>query len=139
MPEKTIADDELLYRRIPPGSSWFEPPDRISSFNFKLRPGESGISVYRVAIVDASDVLKKPEAKSGSGVAQAAAGPIRTACDASNKPFDLDVVPTADEHDPGHAEIRGPSLHHRPKLTAKALCKLFYLVVHPDESGCAAS
>ncbi len=93
-----------------------------------------GVSVYRAAIVTASDVLNSPDVVPGSGVAQAAAGFIRAARDASNKPFDLDVVPMADEYDPGHAEIRGPSLHHRPKPTAKALCKLFAFVVYPKGS-----
>ena len=59
MSDAPIASSEILYRRIPPGTNWFEPPDRISSMNFKLRPGELGLSVYRAGAVDVQGVLSK--------------------------------------------------------------------------------
>jgi hypothetical protein len=129
--ERTIADDEVLYRRIPPGKDWFEPPDRISSLNFKLNlklhPDELGISVYRARAVDVATVLSKPEAKPGSEVAQTTVGQIRAARDKEGNPLDLDVVPVKDENDPGHAEIRGTILREKPKSVAKTLRKLFKL------------
>ena len=127
MPERTIADEEVLYRRIPPGNDWFEPPDRISSFNFKLRPDELGISVYRAIAVSAAEVLSKSEAKPGSRIAQASVGPIRAACDGKGEPLHLDVVPVNEENDPGHAEIRGPVPGLVSSSASKALKKLFKL------------
>ena len=82
MSEQPIPDDEILYRRIPPGEKWFEPPDRITSANFKLRKKddgtkEEGLSVYRANVVSPAEVLCKPDAIPGSRVAWARAGDIR--------------------------------------------------------------
>jgi hypothetical protein len=133
--EGPIADDEVLYRRIPPGKDWFEPPDRISSLNFQLRKGELGISVYRASLISASDVLKRPEAIVGSRIGMATAGQIRAARDAKGDRLDLDVVRVNDEKDPGHAEIRGTVLHKRGRVAAKALRKLFQLIERPAEKS----
>ena len=127
MSDGQIADDEVLYRRIPPGESWFQPPDRISSGNFKLQGDELGISVYRAITVDVAGVLSKPEAIAGSRVAQTTAGQIRAASDTKGDPLGLDVVPVDDENDPGHAEIRGPVPAVISSSAAKALKKLFKL------------
>jgi hypothetical protein len=122
-----IADDEILLRRIPPGSAWFEPPDRISSFNFKLKPDETGLSVYRARIVDCLQVLQKPQAIPGSRLAWTTAGEIRALKNAKGEPLHLDVVAVADEDDPGHAEIRGPEAGTLSTSAVKALKKLFRL------------
>jgi hypothetical protein len=139
VPERTIADDEVLYRRIPPGNDWFEPPDRISSLNFKLNlklhPDELGISVYRASACNVAEVLTKPEAIPGSGVAQTTVGQIRAARDKEGKPLNLDVVPVKDENDPGHAEIRGAILREKPKIAAKALRDLFKSTKPPPEKS----
>jgi hypothetical protein len=123
--ETKIADDEVLYRRIPPSQAWFEPPDRATTANFKLRPGEDGLSVYRKSIVSASDVLNKPGTVPGSGLVEATAEQIRAAEDANGNQLHLDVVPVNDEHDPGHAEIRGSALLQHKNSTAKALKRVF--------------
>ena len=65
MCEESIPDDEILFRRIPPGTRWFVPPDRITSSNYTLRKGEEGISVHRALLVSAEDVLRKPGACPG--------------------------------------------------------------------------
>jgi len=130
--ERIIADDEVLYRRIPPGKDWFEPPDRISSFNFKLPPEKLGISVYRASVVDVLAVLRKPDAKPRSGVAQATVSKVRAAQDRKGT-LDLDVMPVDDENDPGHAEIRGQALRERAKTAAKALRDVFRLILAPAE------
>jgi hypothetical protein len=132
--DRHIADDEVLYRRIPPGSSWFEPPDRISSFNFKLRVGEIGLSLYRAAAVNASDLLRKPGAIDGSKVAQATAGQIRAAQDSRGNPLHLEIVPVNEVNDLGHAEIRGLVLSEHSNIAAKALKKLFKLIDLPPEA-----
>ena len=125
MCDRTIGDDEILLRRIPPGSRWFEPPDRITSANFKLRPNDLGLSVYRRKIVSPEEVLQKPEAIAGSFVVQATAGDIRKLTDGNGKPLNLDVVAVADENDPGHAEIRGPAPGRCSQSTSNALRRLF--------------
>ena len=136
MSDAQIADDEVLYRRIPPGESWLQPPDRISSFNFKLHPDELGISVYRASVVDAAGVLSKPEAIAGSMVAQATVGQIRDAQNGKGEPLHLDVVAVNDENDPGHTEIRGPVPGVISDSAAKALKKLFKLAESaPDASA----
>ncbi|MBN1590107.1 MAG: hypothetical protein JW888_11375 [Pirellulales bacterium] len=130
-----IADDEVLYRRIPPGKSWFQPPDRISSFNFKLRSDELGVSVYRAAALTVQEVLKKPEAIPGSGVAVATAGQIRALQNGKGDLLKLEVVPVNDENDPGHAEIHGPNPGVISSSAANALRTLFNLVEPPSMSS----
>lgn len=128
MSDDRIADDEILYRRIPSGEKWFQPPDRINSSNFKLRADEAGISVYRASVVDAAAVLGKPEALAGSKVACATAGQVRAAKNGKGEPLHLDIVPVNDENDPGHAEIRGPIAGTISSSAANALRKLFKLL-----------
>ncbi len=128
MGEDHVSDSEILFRRIPPGSPWFEPPDRIASFNFKLKPQETGLSVYREQLVSGLDVLNKPQAIPGSLLAWATAGEIRGLRNAAGQGLHLDVIPVADEHDPGHAEIRGPESGKLSTSAAKALSRLFRLV-----------
>ena len=128
MDQDHVWDSEILLRRIPPGSPWFEPPDRIASFNFKLKPREMGLSVYRERIVSRQEVLEMPQAIPGSLLAWATAGEIRALKNAAGQPLDLDVIAVADERDPGHAEIRGPESGKLSTSAAKALNKLFRLV-----------
>lgn len=130
MSDQAIANDEVLYRCIPPGTPWLEPPGRITSANFKLRRSkngrrEEGLSVYRAAIVAEADVLARPEAESGSSVRQATAGEIRDLKNAEGTPLNLDVVAVGDENDPGHAEVRGPVPGKLTNSASRALKKLF--------------
>jgi hypothetical protein len=130
-----IADNELLYRRIPPGEPWVQPPDQISSANFKLRDGELGLSVYRASVVSAAHVLSKPEAIAGSTVVQVTAGQIRAAQNARGDPLSFDVIPVNDANDPGHAEIRGPDPGVISGGAAKALKNLFKLLEPPPNQS----
>lgn len=125
---RRIPDHEILYRRIPPGETHFQPPSRITSANFKLRRGELGLSVYRKIAVDLTGVLKRPEAIAGSRIAQATVGQIRSARNSEDTLLGLDVVATNDENDPGHAEIRGPKPGLITSSAAKTLSKIFKLV-----------
>lgn len=77
MCDEKIPDDEVLLRRIPPGERYFEPPNRISSFNFKLRKGEKGLSIYRERYITADELLKKQDAIPGSFVVKATAKELR--------------------------------------------------------------
>jgi len=122
-----VSDDEVLMCRIPPGTPWFEPPDRLTSANFKLnkRQNEQGLSVYRRSILDEQVVLQKPEAIPGSFVVTATAGEIRNLTNAAGEHLRLDVVPADDEDNPGHAEIRGPKPGKLALSASKALRDLF--------------
>jgi len=131
--DELIPDDEVLYRRIPPGKHWFEPPDRITSANFKLRKKkdgtkEEGLSVYRASIVSPAEVLSKPQAIPGSRVAWATAGEVRGLRNAKGEPLNLRVLPVDDQDDPGHAEIRGPEPGKLSKSATHALRGLFKLL-----------
>jgi hypothetical protein len=121
VPDETILDDEVLLRRIPCGKPWFEPPDRVSSCNFKLRKDETGLSVYRERLASADEVLKKPGAIDGSFVVRATAGEVRQAKNGKGEPLKLDVISVNDESDVGHAEIRG----HLTASAAESLKRLF--------------
>jgi hypothetical protein len=127
MPNERLSDDEVVFRRIPPGSQWFEPPDRISSFNFKLKPAELGLSVYRKAVLSSQELLAKPEAIAGSVVASASVAAIRALTNVQGESLNLDVVICDDENNPGHAEIRGPEAGKLSASASKALKKLFQI------------
>jgi hypothetical protein len=94
VPVDRIDDDELVYLRVPPVTPWFEPPDQVSTANFKLdqRRGDLGLSVYRASVVRPQDVLAKPDAIPGSRVTQARVGDIRALVNGQNQPLNLDVI-----------------------------------------------
>jgi hypothetical protein len=125
--EQTIPDDEVLYRRIPPVKPWFEPPDRITSANFRLCKARKdlGLSAYRASRVSAEAVLAKPDAIPGSFVVVATVGEIRALKNGNGNPLHLDVVAIGDENDPGHAEIRCPVPGTMPESASAALKGLF--------------
>lgn len=123
-----IPDEEILYRRIPTGNPWFEPPDRISTYNFKLRKGESGLSVYRSSVISAQQLLVRPEAIPGSRIAWANAGAIRTLHGRNRQPLHLDGVSVGEAQDPGQAEIRGPQPGKLSPSASLALRDLFRLM-----------
>lgn len=110
MAEERRADEEVVFRRIPSTAPWFEPPNRISTANFKLnvRENELGISVYRQSVVSATEVLAKPDAIAGSRVVRCTIGEIRSLRNGKGESLQLDVIRVDDEQNPGHAEIRGP-------------------------------
>lgn len=130
MPVDRIDDDELVYRRVPPVTPWFEPPDQVSTANFKLdqRHGELGLSVYRASVVSAQEVLAKSDAIPGSHVTRARVGDIRALVNGQQQPLQLDVIIVDDENDPGHAEIRGPVAGRLAPAASKALRELFELI-----------
>jgi hypothetical protein len=125
-----ISDEEIVYRRIPPVLPFFEEPGRITTQNFKLdrRRNELGLSVYRAAIVTAQDVLSRPDAIPDSKIAAARVGDIRQLVSGDGTPHGLDVIVVADEHNPGHAEIRGPETGKLKDGASKALQRIFQLI-----------
>lgn len=134
---RAIGDDEVLYRRIPPGEKWLEPPDRLTTANFKLnrKRNELGLSVYRRAVVSAREVLDSGAAIPGSRLASATAGQVRALTNALGVPLQLDVLAIDDEDNPGHAEIRGPEPGKLLAAASKALCNVFTLVPDSEMAG----
>lgn len=127
MTSQPLSDDEVVVRRVPPGSRWFEFPDRITSANFKLRRGERGLSVYRLNVVSPQTVLNQPGAIPGSRLGFATVGEIRRMTGSAGEPLGLDVVVVDDEQNPGHAEIQGPSLGPFPRAALDSFKRLFRL------------
>ena len=121
MPDEQISDDEVLLRRIPFASPWIEPPDRVTSCNFKLGRDDVGLSVYRERFVSAYQLTHKPGAIPGSLVVRTTAGVVRRARNANGELLNLDVIAVNHEVDPGHAEIRG----HFKTSVSKSLQRLF--------------
>lgn len=126
MSSGALPDDEIVYRRIPPKSPWFQPPDQISSANFKLdkRRREQGVSVYRAALLSPDEVLRKAGAIPGSFIVEATIGEIRKLQSGAGEPLNLDVV-MDNEDDPPHAEIRGPTPGHLSASASEQLKRLF--------------
>ena len=115
-------------RRIPPGAPYFEPPDRVTSANFKLRKGETGISVYRERYVSEEALLQKPDAIPGSFVVRATAREVRDLKNGKGEPLNIDAIPVNHELDPGHAELHG-------RLNASAAEALKRLFMRRDKLG----
>ncbi len=91
-----IADDELLYRRIPVSKGWYTESG-LSPEAFDPLAGEtSGISVYRDKYKSVEDAAKG-KSKKGYFVAVLRAGDLRK--------HGIDVVPRPESDDPGHAEL----------------------------------
>jgi hypothetical protein len=126
VPGSPITDDEIVFRRVPLSEPSFEPPDRISTANYKLdqRRNELGLSVYRKDVVAADEVLARPDAIPGSFLTFAKVGDIRSLKDGKGEDLNLDVIAVDDEDDPGHPEIRGPEPGKLSAAAAKALRRL---------------
>lgn len=127
MSDQEIGDDEIVFRRVPQSTPWFEPPDRITTANYKLdrRRHEMGLSVYRKEIVSPDEVLSQPDAIPGSFLTSASVGDIRNLKNGKGEDLNLDVIAVDDEDNPGHAEIRGPEPGKLAPAASKALQNLF--------------
>jgi hypothetical protein len=131
----TLGEDEVIVRRIPPGDRWLEPPDRVTSANFKLAKGETGLSVFRLSIVTPEYVLSQPGVIPGSFLVAARVRDVRTLRSAAGASFSLEVVADDDDgRNPGHAEIRGPVASKLSQSCAKALRDLFQRVDKSEKS-----
>lgn len=116
-----VGDDEVVLRHIPGGPPWQEPPDgRITSLNFRPRPGEDGLSVSRAGLTAAATLMARlGNPAAGSRIAAAAVADIRA--------LGLEVVPDPIADDPGHALIR-PAVALATKTARRDLSVLFRYV-----------
>ena len=116
-----IADDEILLRHIPSGTTWQAPGPRITSANFRLRlqRGETGLSVTRQGITSADRLVEVVggDKERGSRVAWVTVGEIRA--------LGLLVVPKPLPEDSGHSEIQTGSRRLDELATSKLLSKVF--------------
>ena len=116
-----IADDELLLRHIPGGTSWQAPGPRITSANFQLRHdrNETGVSVTRLKITSAHRLLELVggDPEKGSRIASIRAGDVRS--------IGLRVVPRPQGEDAGHAEIQSDKASLDDHACRKKLAMLF--------------
>ena len=120
-----LTDDEVLYRRIPPGDTFQVPPSgRIASGNFTLRHdlNEVGLSVGRANFMTAAELVgRQPPPTDGWRVAAATVAEIRR--------LGLDVVPVPLPDNPGHAEIRSGSGNLDTRSTRRKLAAVFQYVL----------
>jgi hypothetical protein len=104
-----VADDELLYRRIPVSMGWYDDSG-VSPEAFDPRRNETtGISLFRAKYKSLSHA-GKGKSKRGYYVAVLRARDIRS--------IGIDVVPRPLPDDSGHAEL--PELTCENRLSPKA-------------------
>ena len=97
---KPIGDDEIILRHIPAGEPWQVAGTPLTTANFRLRRGHTGVSVSRAALTTSAQLLDRVggDLARGSKVAYARVGEVRA--------LGLAVVPAPLRDDAGHAEIR---------------------------------
>jgi len=117
-PTGHVGDDEVILRHIPGGTTWQAPGPRITSKNFELRPGETGISVSRAGITSPDQLMARlGDPTKGSRIAAGAVAEVRD--------LGLEVVPDPKDYDLGHAEIRSATASLGDQAVRRQLAKLF--------------
>ncbi len=108
-----IADDEILYRRIPASTGWYDasrtPPLEAEAF----RPNQNDISGISLARQKYTSIAQAARGRPGKSyvVAWLRAGDLRAA--------GIDVLPRPLPDDPGHAEI--PTLTYDQRKSKQAI------------------
>lgn len=117
MPEpdgtEPVADDEILYRRIPISQGWYDESveQPVSPEAFRPRAAdEDGLSLCRAKYMTLEEAAHGPSAK-GYYVIELRAGDLRAR--------GIEVSPTPDRGGPGHASI--PLLNYADRKTDRAL------------------
>ena len=125
-PALPIDDDEVVYRHIPGGVQFQNPPDKpITSENFRLRPGESGVSASRSGLTTPAAILKRlGDPTKGSRIAACRVGDVRA--------LGFAVVPDPLDDDPGHVLILSGDYDLSARIPRKRLANLFQLLDLPD-------
>jgi hypothetical protein len=102
-----IADEELLYRRIPAALNLYDPQAEPHLLPDAFRPNQNdvtGLSVYRAKYKTIEEAARGREGKNYY-IAVLRAGDLRAR--------GIEVVPRPIEEDPGHAEIPGLTYQNR--------------------------
>lgn len=117
-PTDHVANDEIILRHIPGGTTWQAPGPRITSKNFELRQGETGISVSRIGITSPDQLMARlGNPATGSQIAAGAVAEVRN--------LGLEVVSDPKDYDLGHAEIRSGKTNLSDQTVRRQLAKLF--------------
>lgn len=104
-----MLDDEMLVRWFVPRKDWYEPPNRPTTLNFKLRQDERGLSVYRLSRTTESALRTRYAIPATALFLTASVGDVRALAKADGTPLNLDVEPDNPDHaNPGHAVIVSP-------------------------------
>jgi hypothetical protein len=107
---EAIADDELLYRRVPHSTGWYDGT-RLDRMAFNPRPDDTtGISLFRAKYKSVEEAARGREGKQYF-VAVLRAGDLRQ--------NGIDIRPAPLEDDPGHAEITTLTYQNRKTATAR--------------------
>jgi hypothetical protein len=105
-----VADDELLYRRIPVSMGWYSG-GTVSPEAFDPRPDETtGISVFRAKYKSIAD----------AGIGKSKKGYyVAVLCASELRQNEIEIEPRPLEGEPGHAELPGLTCENR--LTTESL------------------
>lgn len=123
-----IADDELIYRRIPASQGWYDPESTLplSPKAFRPRSGDNdGISVTRASFRSPAE-----EAKNNRGVRFF----VATLCVGDIRKHGMDVVAQPIDGNPGHAiipELRYESRKETDNFQQLLAHRLCHCVVGP--------
>ncbi|MCU0702455.1 MAG: hypothetical protein MUF18_00500 [Fimbriiglobus sp.] len=114
----TLLDDETVLRHIPGGTTWQAPGPRITSKNFELRAGESGISVSRAGITSPDALMARlGDPAKGSRIASGSVAEVRA--------LGLEVIADPKDYDQGHALICPAVADLQDQIVRRQLAKLF--------------
>jgi hypothetical protein len=114
-----IADDELLYRRIPVSQGWYDaaidPKPLLQAFRARL-DDVTGLSVVRGEPYNTVEKAAQGSSKSGYFVVVLRAGDLRA--------HGIDIVPRPVEGIAGHAEITNLTAMNRDTDEAQHIMEL---------------
>lgn len=106
-----VADDEILYRRVPQSTGWYSPDRGLRPEAFGPRKDDvTGISLWRARYKSIEDAAVGRPGKSYY-VAVLRVGDLRQE--------GIEVVPRPLENDPGHAEL--PQLNAQNRKSDETL------------------
>jgi hypothetical protein len=112
-----IADEELLFRRIPASQGWYDPQATppLNPEAFRANANDTtGLSLYREKYKTIDEAARGREGKEYY-VAVLKAGDLRA--------VGIDIAPRPLEGDPGHAEI--PEMNYADRKTDRSRdCKV---------------
>ncbi len=109
-----ILNNEILFRRVPVKTGWYDPEKHPPLQQFAFRPTRHDItplSVYRAKYKTPEQVAASPRPGARYYVAELRAGDLRAK--------GINVVPAPRPDDPGHAEIT--DLTFENKDTSRAI------------------
>ena len=128
MTSEPITDESVILRHIPGGTTWQAPGPRITSKNFELRPGETGISVSCREITPADALMARlGNPAAGSRIAVTSVAAIRA--------LGLEVVPDPKDYDAGHGEIRSGTANLADQAVRRQLSRLFTFLPEGASGG----